>query len=73
MDNNIEIANTEAMATNTTGIPTSQYLPIVGGVAGGIVIGALLYRFAITPLINKIKAKKADKIVVEEKKEEKES
>lgn len=73
MDKNIEITNTEAMATTTTGITTSQYLPIAGGVAGGIVIGALLYRFAISPVINKIKSNKASKIVVEEKKEDTES
>lgn len=71
MDNNIEIAKTEGLATGNTVFPTSQILPVAGGVAGGIVIGAVLYRFAIAPLITKIKAKKADKIVVEEKKEEK--
>lgn len=32
------------------------------GVAGvSVVAGALLYKFAITPIVNKIKAKKAEK------------
>lgn len=54
-NNNLEITTVEPVG----GISASQYLPIAGGVAVGILSGALLYRFVIGPAIRKYKEKKA--------------
>lgn len=68
-NNNLEITTVEPVG----GISASQYLPIAGGVAVGILSGALLYRFVIGPAIRKYKEKKAvanAKPINEEPKEE---
>lgn len=54
-ENNLEITTTQPVG----GFPTSQIVPIAGGVAAGILGGALLYRFVIGPAIRKYKDKKA--------------
>ena len=69
-NNNLEITTT---VEPVGGISASQYLPIAGGVAVGILSGALLYRFVIGPAIRKYKEKKAAdnaKPINEEPKEE---
>ena len=71
-ENNLEITNMETMGC-TPCFPTSQYLPIVGGAVAGLVGGALLYRFVISPLVAKAKEKKAAanaKVINDEAKEE---
>lgn len=77
-ENNLEITTT---VEPVGGISTSQYLPIAGGVAAGILGGALLYRFVIGPALSKYKDKKAaanakpvnDESEAEEKKDEEKS
>jgi len=63
MDNlvNTEGLNTTPVTPVVTPKPaiTNQYMPIAAGAAGGIVAGALLYRFVIAPLVKKYKDKKA--------------
>jgi hypothetical protein len=64
MDNELEIVPNEVITNTAEAMPVktstvNQYLPIAAGVGAGIVAGYLLCRFVVTPLLAKIKDKKA--------------
>ena len=65
MDNELEIVPNEVITNTAEAMPTnsnaSQYLPIALGVGAGLVAGVLLCKFAIDPLLSKLKERKAAK------------
>ena len=65
----LETVNNEGLTEVMPAGVGSNILPVVGGVAVGLVGGFVLCKFVAEPIIAKIKAKKAAK-VEEPKKEE---
>ena len=63
-----EMATTDVLATNTSTF--DKALPIAGGFLVGLVVGFLIDRFAVKPLIEKANTKKEAKPVEEVKTEE---
>lgn len=64
MDNELEIVPNEVITNAAEVMPVksttvNQYLPIAAGVGAGLVAGYLLCRFVVTPLLAKMKDKKA--------------
>ncbi len=74
MDNELEIVSNDmnAIPAEVGGKPNpiKTAMPVVGGVAGGIMVGLLLYRYVVVPLIRKHKAKKEAAAAEEPKSEE---